>query len=161
MNWPNFATSPACLGWPAFNRHTVACKHRLTHILWWPPEPAVWFMSEWRAVAIEQAKTYADLRIVSSSFEMATVVKGSLEQAFEEYCKCTLKSMFLYLIKIPDEVPENKYTLFVSGRDGVKFNQSYSVSVSKKTLSLFIQTDKAMYKPGQTGYLTFVINWHV
>lgn len=53
-------------------------------------------------------------------------------------------------LKIPDEVPENQYTLFVSGRDGVEFNQNYSVSVSKKTLSLFIQTDKAMYKPGQT-----------
>ena len=110
---------------------------------------------------IEQARTYADLPNISMSFEKAMVIKGSAEQAFEEYCKCSLKSMFLYFIKIPDEVPENQYTLFVSGRDGVEFNQNYSVSVSKKTLSLFIQTDKAMYKPGQTGHLTFVINWHV
>ena len=33
-------------------------------------------MSQWRAVTIEHARKYADLPIISSSFEMATVVKG-------------------------------------------------------------------------------------
>ena len=49
--------------------------HRFSYMLRWPPKPAVWFMSEWRAVAIEQARIYADLPNISSSFEMAGVIK--------------------------------------------------------------------------------------
>ena len=41
-------------------------------------------MSEWRAVAIEQARTYADLPIISSSFEMATVARGLYHAG--QYC---------------------------------------------------------------------------
>ena len=52
-NWPNFAASPALLGWPARNRHTAACIHRFSHILRWQLEPVVWFMSESRAFANE------------------------------------------------------------------------------------------------------------
>ena len=77
MNWPDFAASQARLGWPAHNRHTVACMHRSSHILRWPPEPAVWLMSELGAVAGEQAMIWADLPIISSSFEMTLrVSKG-------------------------------------------------------------------------------------
>ena len=43
MNWPDFATSPALLGWPARNRHTAACMHRFSHILM-TTELVVWFM---------------------------------------------------------------------------------------------------------------------
>ena len=56
MNWPDFAASPARLGWPACKRHTVACMHWFSHILRWPPEPAVWFMSELGEVASEQGR---------------------------------------------------------------------------------------------------------
>ena len=56
MNWPDFAALPAHLGWPACNRHTVACMHRFSHILRWPPEPAVWFMFESGAVTGELAR---------------------------------------------------------------------------------------------------------
>ena len=76
MNWPDFAALPARLGWPARNRHTVACMHRLSHILGWPREPAVWFMSEWRAVANEHARRQTELPISSGCFEIATGVKG-------------------------------------------------------------------------------------
>ena len=75
-NWPNFATSPALLGWPARNRHTAACIHRFSHILRWPPEPVVWFMSESRAVANEHEGYKRTLSIISSSFWMAVGVKG-------------------------------------------------------------------------------------
>ena len=76
LNWPDFATSPARYRWPARSRHTVACMHRFSHILGRPCEPAVWFMSESRAVATSRQGKYADLPIISSSFEMATVLKG-------------------------------------------------------------------------------------
>ena len=56
MNWPDFAASPARVGRPARSRHTLACMHRFSHIFRWPPEPAVWFMSEWRAVTNDQAR---------------------------------------------------------------------------------------------------------
>ena len=54
---------------------TLACMHRFSHMLRWPPKPAVCFMSAWRVVEIKQARTYADLPIISSSFEMALDVK--------------------------------------------------------------------------------------
>ena len=75
-NWPNFAASPALLGWPARNRHTAACIHRFSHILRWPPEPVVWFMSESRAVANEHEGYKRTLSIISSSFWMAVGVRG-------------------------------------------------------------------------------------
>ena len=76
MNWPNFAVSPALLGWPARNRHTAACIHRFSHILRWPPELVVWFMSESRAVANEHEGHKRTLPIISSSFEWLSASKG-------------------------------------------------------------------------------------
>ena len=75
-NWPNFTALPALLGWPARNRHTAACIHRFSHILRWPAEPVVWFMSESRAVANEHEGCKWTLSIISSSFWMAVGVKG-------------------------------------------------------------------------------------
>ena len=82
MNWPNFAASPALLGWPARNRHTAACIHRFSHILRWPPEPVVWFMSESRAVANEHEGHKRTLSIISISFWMTVGVKGLIHIHF-------------------------------------------------------------------------------
>ena len=79
---PNFAASPALLGWPARNRHTAACIHRFSHILRWPPEPVVWFMSESRAVANEHEGHKRTLPIISSSFWMTVGVKGLYNAIF-------------------------------------------------------------------------------
>ena len=76
MNWPNFAASPALLGWPVRNRHTAACIRRFSHIFGRPPEPVVWFMSESRAVANEHDGYKRTMSIISSSFWMAVGVKG-------------------------------------------------------------------------------------
>ena len=77
LNWPDFAASPALLGWPARSRHTVACMHRFSHILLRrPPEPAVWFMSEWRAVAIEHARKICGPTDHFQQFWNATDVQG-------------------------------------------------------------------------------------
>jgi len=48
-------------------------------------------------------------------------------------------------------LPELSYTLAVSGTGGNDFSESRTVEVTRKTLSIFVQTDKAMYKPGQKG----------
>ena len=57
LNWPDFAAWPTLPSWPAHSKHTVACMHRFSHILLRvSPEPAVWFMSEWRAVRIDHAR---------------------------------------------------------------------------------------------------------
>ena len=76
MNWPNFAVSPALLGWPARNRHTAACIHRFSHLLRTPPVPVVWIMSESRAVANEHEGHKRTIPIISSSFWMTVVLKG-------------------------------------------------------------------------------------
>ena len=76
MNWPNFAASPALLGWPARNRHTAACIHRFSHLLRTPPVPVVWIMSESRAVANEHEGHKRTIPIISSSFWMTVVLKG-------------------------------------------------------------------------------------
>ena len=59
-NWPlnrlDFATWPTLPSWPAHSRHTVAYMHRFSHILSVSPEPAVWFMSGWRAVRIDHER---------------------------------------------------------------------------------------------------------
>ena len=74
--------SPALLGWPARNRHTAACVHRFSHILRWPPEPVVWFMSELRAVANEHEGYKRTLPIISSSFWMAVGLRGLYNAIF-------------------------------------------------------------------------------
>ena len=84
-NWPNFAASPALLGWPARNRHTAACINRFSHILRWPPEPVVWFMSESRAVANDHEGYKRTLSIISSSFWMAVGLKGLLSYYNSNY----------------------------------------------------------------------------
>ena len=87
MNWPNFAASPALLGWPARNRHTAACIHRFFHIFRRPPVPVVWFMSESRAVANEHEGYKRTIPIISSSFWMTVVLKGLMYSFSPPACK--------------------------------------------------------------------------
>ena len=82
MNWPNFAASPALLGWPARNRHTAACIHRFSHLPRTPPVPVVWIMSESRAVANVHEGHKRTIPIISSSFRMAVVLKGLYNAIF-------------------------------------------------------------------------------
>lgn len=41
--------------------------------------------------------------------------------------------------------------LKIEASGGLAFNASKSMSIETKTKSIFIQTDKVLYKPGQTG----------
>jgi len=49
---------------------------------------------------------------------------------------------------------ESRYNLTVQGSGGNRFIQSRIVDVKSKTLSIFVQTDKAMYKPSQEGKIS-------
>jgi CD109 antigen len=53
-------------------------------------------------------------------------------------------------LQIPSYVPQGIYYLFVEGSGGQTFSQSKYVTLAYKQLSIFIQTDKDLYKPGQT-----------
>lgn len=57
----------------------------------------------------------------------------------------------LFLFKLPLNSPSGNYELLVEGRaDGRHiFSNRTSLMYTSKTTSVFIQTDKAVYKPGQ------------
>ena len=55
-------------------------------------------------------------------------------------------------IQVPDDLDKSKYNVTVSGMSGsVGFYNSTEVTVKKKVYSIFIQTDRAIYKPSQTS----------
>ncbi|ESO03844.1 hypothetical protein HELRODRAFT_191784 [Helobdella robusta] len=52
-------------------------------------------------------------------------------------------------LQIPNVLPDSSYTFFVSASQGVNFSNSSQLAVNRKVHSIFIQTDKVLYKPGQ------------
>jgi hypothetical protein len=72
----------------------------------------------------------------------------------------SLSLMLFFFLKIPRslEQPEwskgwFQYVLEVVAVGDVSFNQTQDMDFYEKSFSIFVQTDKAMYKPGQTGML--------
>ncbi|XP_046542511.1 LOW QUALITY PROTEIN: CD109 antigen-like [Haliotis rubra] len=53
-------------------------------------------------------------------------------------------------LKVPRNLKNGTYKLTVVGNGGLTFKNETTLSYSRKGMSIFIQTDKAMYKPGQT-----------
>lgn len=53
--------------------------------------------------------------------------------------------------QVPRTLPVSKYIVSVSGHGGLVFKNSTNVEFNSKGTAVFIQTDKAMYKPGQIG----------
>ncbi|XP_041379397.1 CD109 antigen-like, partial [Gigantopelta aegis] len=53
-------------------------------------------------------------------------------------------------LKIPANLKSEQYKLKATGSGGLTFTDETTVRFNSKSVSLFIQTDKAMYKPGQT-----------
>lgn len=64
-------------------------------------------------------------------------------------------------IKVPTQITQasgsKDFDLKVSGTGGLSFTDTKKVTFDQKSASVFIQTDKAIYKPGQTGWLPIVI----
>ena len=62
-----------------------------------------------------------------------------------------------FIVKIPSQVPPGDFNFVAEAVGNVNFNVTHSVDVNRKTHSLFIQTDKYLYKPGQTGFKKIVL----
>lgn len=56
----------------------------------------------------------------------------------------------LVTLHVGDIFPNGNYKLVAEGLSGIIFKNESSLYVEKKNTSLFIQTDKAIYKPGET-----------
>lgn len=46
------------------------------------------------------------------------------------------------------DLPDAEYKLFANGTEGMIFDNATDVELVKKSFSVFVQTDKAIYKPG-------------
>ncbi|XP_076446304.1 CD109 antigen-like [Babylonia areolata] len=53
-------------------------------------------------------------------------------------------------LQLPTDLPTGRYELHVAGTGGLTFTNKTHVTFSAKAKSVLVQTDKAMYKPGQT-----------
>ena len=60
----------------------------------------------------------------------------------------------MFRLQVPDAVPAGSYGLRVRGTGGLTFENQTRINLQAKSISIFIQTDKATYKPGQTGTLS-------
>lgn len=54
------------------------------------------------------------------------------------------------VLPIPETLPEETYSLKIVGTGGLQFENKTDLNYNSKSHSVFIQTDKAIYKPGQT-----------
>ena len=64
----------------------------------------------------------------------------------------------LDLLKVQDSLSSGSYKLHVHGTGhGLNFHNKTDLICESKSVSIFIQTDKAMYKPGQTGSILLIV----
>lgn len=60
-------------------------------------------------------------------------------------------TLWISFKQLPNVLENGDYTLHAEGTNGVIFNTSKTIKLSKKDKSMFIQSDKAIYKPGDKG----------
>ena len=58
-------------------------------------------------------------------------------------------------LQVPADIPSGSYRVNITGTGSLPFKNSTVVYGSFKSVSLFIQTDKAIYKPGDLGKYCF------
>ncbi|XP_069130827.1 CD109 antigen-like isoform X2 [Argopecten irradians] len=71
-------------------------------------------------------------------------VVASTSSVFQQHVPGTMK------IAVPDTIHSGSYELRVEGTSGLHFSDKTRLNYAAKGMSIFVQTDKAMYKPGQT-----------
>ena len=69
--------------------------------------------------------------------------------------------MFFFWFQIGD-LGEGNYNLTVKGSGGLEFKNSTELQYAHKSYSVFIQTDKAIYKPGhKVLFRAIILNAHM
>jgi CD109 antigen len=58
---------------------------------------------------------------------------------------------FKIYFKIPSGLSYGGYNFFVNGSGGLTFQNKSYIEFRPKGMSIYVQMDKGIYKPGQTG----------
>jgi hypothetical protein len=59
------------------------------------------------------------------------------------------RSENIFKLQIDNEWEEGEYHLYVNGTGGISFAEKFSIEFKYKRFVIIIQSDKAIYKPGQ------------
>ncbi|CAL1545212.1 unnamed protein product [Lymnaea stagnalis] len=95
------------------------------------------------SLSVNILKATGDVTVVASILRGTTeVAKGT--KVFQAGTPGTID------IKLPADLPSSSYTLKVTGSGGLTFDKSQSLTFNSKEASLFIQINKAIFKPGDT-----------
>ncbi|XP_059169325.1 CD109 antigen-like [Physella acuta] len=94
-------------------------------------------------VSVNILKATSDVTVVAKVLRDKTLV-ASAEKVFKS------GSPGMINIKLPADLPNSGYMLKVVGSGGLVFDKSKSLSYNSKEASLFIQLNKAIFKPSDT-----------
>ncbi|KAK3607708.1 hypothetical protein CHS0354_016732 [Potamilus streckersoni] len=86
---------------------------------------------------------------VTASLKRMPVVPDDLPTIVAESSQMFTGESELDLI-VPLDIDSGTYEIHIEGKGAVSFKNYTSISYQPKSVSIFIQTDKAIYKPGQT-----------
>ncbi|XP_052795659.1 CD109 antigen-like isoform X2 [Mya arenaria] len=79
-----------------------------------------------------------------------TTTSGPVEPLSSETVILSDTNSQTILLPIPETLQEGRYQLRIRGTGGLQFDNTTSLEYDAKSLSIFVQTNKAIYKPGQT-----------
>ncbi|XP_033103844.1 CD109 antigen-like [Anneissia japonica] len=62
-------------------------------------------------------------------------------------------------LQVPEDIQDGAYMIHANASGGISFEDEKTLKYASKGFSIYIQTDKAIYKPGQTiNYRIFAVN---
>ncbi|KAJ8297468.1 hypothetical protein KUTeg_023999 [Tegillarca granosa] len=102
--------------------------------------------------ATSDVQVTADLIHKSSSQKVSSAQKTFTQDLDRNSAFCKIpRSPDTLAVQVPDAIPSGTYKIAVHGTNGLTFSNETDLHFEHKSVSIFVQTDKAMYKPGQTG----------